>query len=146
VEFSDTAGLRGGGDTIERAGVRQAERTLADADLIVLVFDAGRPWSASDQALLQAWPYALAIQSKSDLVSGGRGPTSRQDSPRQDSPRGLKPATSALTGEGIDALLRAIADRLVPSAPPPGAAVPFTAEQVGQLLDRRKIARGGCSS
>jgi tRNA modification GTPase len=44
---------------------------------------------------------------------------------------------SALTGEGIAELCQALARWLVPDPPPPGAAVPFTAD----LCDRIDKAR-----
>jgi tRNA modification GTPase len=40
----------------------------------------------------------------------------------------LVPGVSALTGDGIPGLVGAIARRLVPDPPPPGAAVPYTPE------------------
>jgi tRNA U34 5-carboxymethylaminomethyl modifying GTPase MnmE/TrmE len=42
-------------------------------------------------------------------------------------------ATSAATGEGIDALRSRIAEVLVPSVPPPGVPVPVTQRQVDCL-------------
>jgi hypothetical protein len=47
--------------------------------------------------------------------------------------------TSAWTLQGIEALLRAIASRLVPLAPDPGTAIPFTPRHV-QLLDEAQQA------
>lgn len=41
---------------------------------------------------------------------------------------------SALAGEGIAGLAAAIARRLVPNPPPPGAAVPFT-PQLAELVE-----------
>ena len=125
VEISDTAGLSADGDTLEQAGVRLARRKLADADLAVLVFDLGTAWSESDRAFTEAWPEGLIVHNKSDLVPSARtGANERR-------PNGL--AVSALTGDGVEALLGAIADRLVPNPPPPSAAVPFTAAQVEHL-------------
>jgi tRNA modification GTPase len=40
---------------------------------------------------------------------------------------------SAKTGQGIDTLIQAIVQRLAPSPPPLGAAVPFTDLQVAAL-------------
>ncbi len=120
VELSDTAGFFAGGDALDQAGLRRARQKLAEADLAVLVFDAAAPWSRSSRALLDAWPEALVVYNKSDLPSSGGH-----------RPPGL--AVSAMTGEGVDALLGALAVRLVPDPPPPGAAVPFTAEHVDQL-------------
>jgi tRNA modification GTPase len=120
VELSDTAGLRGGEDPIERAGVERAETQLTEADLIVLIFDAAESWCDADRELVASWPSALVVHNKRDLAPK---PTAR--------PAGL--LVSAATGEGIEELLRAIADRLVPLLPPPGAAVPWTLKQVESL-------------
>ena len=46
-------------------------------------------------------------------------------------------ATSAITGEGISDLVAAIGKSLVPAAPPPGSAVPFTLSQFEALSAAR---------
>ena len=129
VELSDTAGLPGGDDAMQRAGVELAEEKLSAADLVLLVFDASVPWSEADRALAESRPAALMIHNKCDL------PPAR--CPR---PSGL--SASALTGRGIEGLVRAIADRLVPDPPPAGAAVPFTADQLEQLTRLSKVGCG----
>ena len=54
--------------------------------------------------------------------------------------------TSAKTGVDIPELIRRIVMRLVPAAPPPGAAIPFTAEQVAAIeVARDSIERGRCA-
>ena len=106
VELSDTAGLWRGEHAIDRAGVERAEAQAAEADLVVLVFDLARPWSDADGRLLDRWPSALVVHNKADLAVDATG-----------RPEGL--VTSALTARGIEALLRAIAERLVPRPPPP---------------------------
>ncbi len=121
VELSDTAGLRGGGDELEAAGVRLARQRLADAVARVLVFDASRAWAAEDNELLVEWPGALVVHTKSDLPPD----TSR---PR---PPGVYASSVALGG--VDELARAIAGLLVPDPPTPGAAVPFAEWQFTAL-------------
>ena len=121
VELSDTAGLHAGGDAVERAGIELARREMVVADLVVLVFDRSREWSDVDRALLQSQPGALIVHNKCDLASG---PGARSS--------GV--LVSAVEPQGIDGLCRAIADRLVPSPPLPGAAVPFTPSQVEQIV------------
>jgi tRNA modification GTPase len=120
LEFCDTAGLRATDDAVERAGIERARQRLAQADLVVLVADGSVPWSAEDEALAQQYPGAVLVHNKCDLPasSGGR-------------PGGI--STSALCGEGVDALLATIGRRLAPDPPPPGAAVPFSREQVAML-------------
>jgi len=131
VELCDTAGLRDccvrvnthlteavrfthptQDDGVERAGMERARERLAEADLVVLVFDRSAPWSDDDRTLLDEWPDALLVDNKCDLpLATGRRPG------------GV--TTSALRGQGIAELLAAISRRLVPDPPPPGAAVPF---------------------
>ncbi|HVC98688.1 MAG TPA: GTPase [Pirellulales bacterium] len=121
VELSDTAGLRAGGDELESAGVRLARQRLAGAALRVLVFDAGQAWSADDDDLLAEWPDALVVHTKSDLPPD----TSRSRPP------GVY-ANSMAPG-GVDELARAIAARLVPDPPAPGATVPFAERHIAAL-------------
>ena len=125
VELCDTAGLRSGGDAVERAGIELRPR-------------AARPGRSGDPRLrpqrgvvgggpgpaATSGPAALLVHNKCDLPPAPG-----------DRPAGLR--TSALRGDGIEDLLAAIARRLVPDPPPPGAAVPFTAEQIEAVDDCR---------
>jgi tRNA modification GTPase len=120
VELCDTAGLHSEGDTIERAGIQLAQERLAGADLVILVSNQSEPWSPADQSLLDRWPKAVLIHNKCDLPPA---PGNR--------PAGL--SVSALRGDGIEELLEKMAHRLVSAPPPPGAAVPLTAEQVEMI-------------
>jgi tRNA modification GTPase len=121
VEFSDTAGLCESEEPLEKAGMALAEQKFAAAELIVLVFDAGQPWTPDQQALWQRWPNAVVVHNKSDLAGNlGKG-----------RPDGV--LASALSGAGIDSVLRSVAMRLVPESPPAGAPVPFTVAQIERL-------------
>jgi tRNA modification GTPase len=129
VQLCDTAGLRhlsneSDCNAIERAGIELAKQQIALADLLLLVFDAGRPWTAADQALAMQYPQAMILHNKADL-------------PRFSADRPAGIFVSAMTGQGVDQLPRLIAERLVPHPPPPGAAVPFTEEQVELLRGLR---------
>jgi len=117
VEFSDTAGLRPTQEPLEKAGVALAEKKLADADLVVLVFDLSAPWSPGDEALMRRWPRAIVVHNKADLP--------RSAAPAR--PEGL--VASALSGDGIDPILSAVVGQLVPECPPPGGPVPFAISQ-----------------
>ncbi|GGJ95522.1 tRNA uridine-5-carboxymethylaminomethyl(34) synthesis GTPase MnmE [Luteimonas terricola] len=69
----DTAGLRAGGDAIEREGMRRARGELARAELAIVVLDArdpeaGRAAVASD---LAGVPRVLWLHNKSDLLPPG---------------------------------------------------------------------------
>jgi tRNA modification GTPase len=123
VELCDTAGLRADNrltDSIEQAGIELAQQHVAQSDVAVLVFDSSQPWNSADQSLFDEHRQAFVIHNKADLP---RSPGRR--------PEGIY--VSAATGEGIDQLPRRIADRLVPNPPPPGAAVPFTEDQIARL-------------
>ena len=151
VELSDTAGLRETSHPIEQAGIELAQNRMGDADVIVLVFDASQPGADADRALCAAWPGAILVYDKADLCreKGDRHllperpfgcfaqkvPVPFFSPGRCD--RGL--ATVAVTGEGIEPLLREIASRLVPDPPAGGEAVPFTGGQI-ELLTRARDA------
>jgi tRNA modification GTPase len=127
VEFADTAGVRESDDPLESAGVARTREELQTADLACLVFDAAQPWSAEDDELHVAVPAALVVHNKCDLV---------QSWPK-DRPRGI--VVSALSGIGLEELKQVLATRFAPDPPRPGAAVPFTAEQVQVLHDARRL-------
>ncbi len=68
----DTAGLRTGGDTIEREGMRRAESELTRADLAIVVLDA-REVAAGRAAVAEAIaevPQRLWVLNKTDLLAG----------------------------------------------------------------------------
>jgi tRNA modification GTPase len=127
VEFRDTAGLRTGGHPVERAGVARARDELHTGDLVLLIFDAGQPWSSAAEALCRSRPDALLVHNKCDL------PAAAGVAAWANPERTAGISTSALTGEGLDDLIRAVVTRLVPHPPLPGGPVPFTAEQSGHL-------------
>jgi tRNA modification GTPase len=89
----DTAGLREGGDAIEREGMRRARDELQRADLALIVLDARDPgagWEAVRAAVVDV-PQQIVVHNKADLVP----PTATADS-------GIR--VSALTGFGLEAL------------------------------------------
>jgi tRNA modification GTPase len=119
VELVDTAGLHDSAHPLEQAGIAVAERELAVADLVVLVFDQSQMRAAADTDLIDRYPAALVVWNKADLAGG------------KWSGAGL--SISALSGQGVEQLTAALARRLVPEPPPPGAAVPFTDAQIAHL-------------
>lgn len=70
LRLSDTAGIRDTGDTVEAIGVQKAYRRLADATLVLAVFDGGRQLDADDRALLAALQdtTAIAVINKADTA------------------------------------------------------------------------------
>ncbi|KAF1686838.1 tRNA uridine-5-carboxymethylaminomethyl(34) synthesis GTPase MnmE [Pseudoxanthomonas broegbernensis] len=107
--LADTAGLREGGDAIEREGMRRAHAELARADLALLVVDARDP--SADRAALEAAaadvPMRLWIHNKADLLDAGAAPL--------DAPHAVR--VSALTGAGLERLHALLRERAAGGAP-----------------------------
>lgn len=132
VELRDTAGQRTAQDAIEAAGISLARQACAAADLVVLVIDPTQPWNDFDRELLAALPRSLIVQNKSDLALS---------CPLDGRPAGL--LVSAERGDGVERLASEIAARLVPQAPAPGQAVPWTRQQVDALIAGRDAVASG---
>ena len=126
VELSDTAGWRDDADALESQGIAAAKAAASQADLVLLVADRAQAWNDDDEAMRAALPDALLVWNKADLT------------PAADNSRRSGLVVSATQGAGLDELLAAIAQRLVPYPPGPGAAVPFTTEQVAALRAARE--------
>lgn len=131
IELADTAGLRDPADAIEAQGVERARARHGEADLVVLVLDRSEPLCTGDRSLLEAHPRALLVASKCDLPAAW------------DAVCLPAHAVSAQRGDGIEALGLAIARRLVPSPPSPGAGVPFRPRQVRRIEDALRALRAG---
>ena len=97
LRLTDTAGLRESEDMVERIGVERGRAAMAAADLILAVFDITQP---IDQALLAQLDPArtILVLNKSDLTSAA--PAINASAPVV--------TVSALTGQGMDGLARAI--------------------------------------
>lgn len=132
VELSDTAGLRGGAGAVEAAGMERACRRAAAADLVLFVLDRSRPLATEEQQWIQQLPGALLVAHKSDLPCAWSGETQASALP-----------VSSLTGAGVDALIEAIARRLVPQVPPRGTPIPLTERQVACLQSAREAVTAG---
>lgn len=99
VRLTDTAGLRAASDAVEAEGVERAEALIAKADLVV--------------ALDCDIPGALRVHAKCDLDSH-KGLNGSKDLKGSKGVNGLD--VSAKTGEGLDTLKAAIAERLAAQA------------------------------
>jgi tRNA modification GTPase len=103
VRLLDTAGIRQGRDPVETLGIERSYQAMADADVTLVVIDSSRALTPDDQALL-----ARAQEQGKVLVAANKC-----DLPRQAAVEGGL-AVSALTGEGIAKLRRAIVDAVAP--------------------------------
>ena len=98
VKLVDTAGIRHAFDEAESIGIRKSMEALADADLVLVVCEAGAVLGAEDLELLTAVSgrAAMVVENKADLGASSQvsGPISQLQRVR----------TSALTGQGVDEL------------------------------------------
>lgn len=74
LRLSDTAGLRGCTDPVERIGVDRARRAMESAELILAVFDGSEPLREEDRSLIAELRKGscpvIAVVNKSDRGSG----------------------------------------------------------------------------
>lgn len=70
LRLSDTAGIRDTADAVEAIGVQRSKQRMAQAALVLAVFDGSRPLSAEDTALLDTLSpcNTIALINKQDLV------------------------------------------------------------------------------
>ncbi|TVQ34618.1 MAG: tRNA uridine-5-carboxymethylaminomethyl(34) synthesis GTPase MnmE, partial [Wenzhouxiangella sp.] len=99
VTLADTAGLRDTVDSVEKEGVRRAEREMRQADLLFWVVDVRDQASQPPPGLREDIP-RLAIYNKIDLVN---------QSARID---GDRVYVSVLRGEGLELLEQAVLERV----------------------------------
>ncbi|MEO7908996.1 MAG: tRNA uridine-5-carboxymethylaminomethyl(34) synthesis GTPase MnmE [Roseiflexaceae bacterium] len=120
VVLIDTAGIATTDDLVERLGVARSRAALAAADLVLLIVDAVAPPAAADAeiAALVAEKPTIVVWNKVDLLPSDELPVTRDEWPTALVTRHL--AVSALTGAGMDDLVRAVADVLLGGAAPTG--------------------------
>jgi len=98
LQLVDTAGIRQALDEAESIGIRKSMEALADADLVLVVFDASQKVTREDNELLrqvQGRP-AIVVENKCDLESSPQWSVTSGQFPRVQ--------VSALTGQGIGEL------------------------------------------
>jgi len=150
VVLQDAAGLARAGDALSLAAGGAARRAVRRADVICFVVDAAAGALDADVELLaevtasNARAPILLLANKADLLPraghfSGRSALVSVQSPREpgdSQPLAQAPLlrTSALTGQGLDELRRALADRLHLSAARPGAALGLHERQKRSLL------------
>ncbi len=104
VKLFDTAGIRAGGDVVERLGIERSFQAMADADLTLVVVDLSMPVEPEDHALVErarGHGRFLLVGNKNDL-----------DRRAQLTHPCVE--VSARTGEGIPALRRRLIDTVAP--------------------------------
>ena len=123
VRITDTAGIRETTDSIEQAGVTATRSAIDYADLVVIVLDASEPLQPVDQHLLNnTVKRRLIVAHKSDLP-----PSSKTAWPVESL------QVSSASGQGVEALLQAIARALVPALPPQGQLIPLSMQHISEL-------------
>ncbi len=129
LECIDTAGLRESEQHLETFGMKRACEVSRTVDLVLWVHDASRP---SEKCETESVP-GMSVWSKIDRCF---------DDQRKAVPPDVIPV-SALTGEGLPALLRRLREKLIPEEPSRGQALPITRGQVALLEELRgKLASG----
>ncbi|MEW6750936.1 MAG: tRNA uridine-5-carboxymethylaminomethyl(34) synthesis GTPase MnmE [Candidatus Latescibacterota bacterium] len=103
VLLVDTAGLREGGEAVEREGVRRAREVSQSASLVLAVLDGAQGWGAEEAAVLSELGErrCVVVLNKADLgLRKGTG----------DAELGGRPcvAVSALSGQGMGSLVAAV--------------------------------------
>jgi tRNA modification GTPase len=107
LELVDTAGLRDSLEEIEMLGIERSRQALADAAIVLIVLDATQPLNHEERNLLAVAQdrSALIAINKSDLASDSKGQlVIHSDESVAEGFHLPAVPTSALTGEGIDAL------------------------------------------
>jgi tRNA modification GTPase len=110
LKITDTAGLRDGKGDIEKIGINLSRKKFKEADIALIVIDQSRPLNGDDRKIISSMDKtnSIVILNKNDLPS-------RIDE------RELKKltgdvsviSTSALNGDGIEALRDKIADKII---------------------------------
>jgi tRNA modification GTPase len=135
VLFVDTAGARETSDIVEVEGVSRGIRARESADLVIVVLDRSEPLTADDERLLDSTSdvVRLIVVNKSDrpacawyvdgavAFAGARAP----GTPVHD--------VSALAGDGVDALRRALATTLSGGEPLRDTAAISNVRHIGLL-------------
>ncbi len=73
IRMVDTAGIRNAGDEIERIGIERTLEAVNESDIVVALFDAGRPKDSEDDAILSLMKAHrkardfIAVLNKTDL-------------------------------------------------------------------------------
>ncbi len=106
ISLIDTAGLRETFDTVESIGVERSKRTMADADLVIVILDGSQDLTGEDREILRQvsdLQHFIAVN-KTDIAKDFRFQILDSEIIR----------ISAKTGEGLDKLQEAIIEPFHP--------------------------------
>lgn len=113
-EFVDAAGIRETTDELEREGVSRAKNAIAEADLVVRLFDDSDSMTAIERERkmesFRSNVPTIDVMNKCDLATASQTDESVF-------------RVSAVDGTGIESLLQAIVQTLIPNPPQPGDGV-----------------------
>ena len=120
ISLIDTAGLRETNDTVEIIGVERSRRTMADADLVLVMVDASEELTEEDREIIASVEGLnhLVVVNKIDKaeassISNLKSEISKLD-PKAETLVTRIVAVSAKTGEGLEDLQRAIVEPFTP--------------------------------
>jgi len=128
----DTAGIRETEERVEQEGIRRSKKAMEEADLILLLLDATRPLDDGDRKLLQMAPQEKTLVVWNKIDAGRIDPAV--------SPIGI----SARERIGLDALERAIEERIWKQGPPSKEEVVITRLRHFQALSKSIEACRSC--
>lgn len=128
VTLVDTAGVRDSANIIEREGVTRAARARAAADLILIVLDRSEPLTTADARLLDETSTSrrIVVANKCDLPRASEFEIEAEVS------------LSAVTGEGLRDLRRAIAHLLTGNEPLRDTAIVSNARHAALVREARE--------
>jgi tRNA modification GTPase len=115
ISLVDTAGLRETSDTVEKIGVERAKRSMADADIVLVVFDISEDFTSEDRKILTSVSGLnhFIVANKIDKVPADDIPRRIAAISSQQGPAAVV-RVSAKTGAGLDELKRAMIEPFEP--------------------------------
>ena len=138
IVFVDTPGLHEAKLALSKMMVHDAEASLVDADVVLMVVDSTREPGAEDQLAYERAKMAevprLLVVNKVDLVGREDAIVDHRQAHRAAFELDTTFETSAVRRDGLDDLLAAVIDRL-PESPPY-----FPADQVSDAMEREIAA------
>ncbi len=144
VRWVDTAGLRETVDPVEREGVRRSRDIIASADVVLFLLDGSRAAAAEDQAAYAevAQRPHLVVRNKADL------PEAAAEGRFEGAGKRGELRVSAKTGEGMEALLAAVAREVAPGEGGILAHAPLTRVRHRQAVAKAlaALSRAGTSA